>query len=159
MSSAQGDLESFKDAQKSIENVSLPSLLQPAACLAAQRGHYELLDYCIAQGAGFDHYLTQAARLGADTPDMMEVLLKTNWCNIRDSQKAVKDEIRKSGEDKFRGKWLKENVLKADFVQDDATETLEGSSMSDDQEGGAQPSGAKEYTTEQLKRWFGHVKW
>lgn len=67
--------------------------LQPLATLAALKGHGEILQLCLEEGAIFDINLDKAAKFGAPThPAMLNTLLAVNWRDIQHSQEAL-DEL------------------------------------------------------------------
>lgn len=134
-------MEKFKQSFESSKQQVSPSLLQPAACLSAQKEHHQILRFCLDRGAVFDRYLNRAAQLGARSVEMLELLLAANWCDIQQSTQEVDRQITYFGEDSFQGKWLKEHGAKK------ARKVIRSS----DPKQGPSP--------EQLQKWFGDVPW
>lgn len=134
-------MEKFRHSFETSKEQASPSLLQPAACLAAQRQHHQILRFCLDRGAVFDKYLNRAAQLGACSVEMLELLLAANWSDIQQSPQEVDRQITHFGEDSFQGKWLKEHAA-------NKARKVTGSS---DQKQGPSP--------EQIQKWFGDVPW
>jgi len=131
----------FKQSFESSKEQTSPCLLQPAACLAAQRQHHQILRFCLDRGAVLDRYLNRAAQIGAHSVEMLELLLAANWSDIQQSPQEVDKQIAYFGEDSFQAKWLKKHAA-------NKVKKVTGSS---DQNKGPSP--------EQLQKWFGDVPW
>jgi hypothetical protein len=82
------------------------------ACLVAQKENKEALKWCFQQGATFDNYLNRACQMGAQTPEMLQLLLELNWEGIRDSKNAVDEQIEFFGVDSMQGAWLRAHAAK-----------------------------------------------
>ena len=153
----QGKTDSFKYALQTLrdQQPSGPDPLQPAACLAAQKQHYEILRFCLEQGAIFDRYLTRAAQMGAYTPEMLELLYAENWAGIRSSPDAVQRQILHFGENSFEAQWLKEHAGK----EPDSSSELEETGSHEPKVGAESRDVKQRLSPEQIQKWFGDVPW
>lgn len=145
-----GDLETFKRTFEALK-CGAPNPLQPAACLAAQKKHPDILRYCLAQGVQFDNYLNRAGQMGADSAEMLELLLAADWAGVRDSAKAAAEQIVFFGKDSFQGKWLSEHAASGRIDQ----KTIEDARMI---ELGAGDKMIK-VSRESFNEWFGDIPW
>jgi hypothetical protein len=184
----QGDASLFKTTFQALLNQEGPNILQPAACLAAQKQKHHILGYCLEQGAVFDRYLERAAQMGATgSLEMLEVLLEADWAGIRSNREAVERQVSHYGQESFEGKWLMKNAGKGGDGLDGKTarlrkgtnEELKGGREKVKQTGGKGSSkkGEKDEskgknalesgkadpkqgpTSEQIQKWFGDVPW
>lgn len=63
-----------------------PEALQVLACLAAKKGHSQILEICLDAGAEFDAHLNSCARKGVVNMAMLDFLLKIDFQRIRTSK-------------------------------------------------------------------------
>jgi hypothetical protein len=184
----QGDESLLKTTFQALLTQEGPNVLQPAACLAAQKQNHHILRYCLEQGAVFDRYLERAAQIGAKASlEMLEVLLEADWAGIRSDEEAVDQQVKQFGQESFEGRWLKENAGKGGDGLDRKMARL-GKEMSEelkrgDKEEGADGQGSSKKeekggsggrngpkgkgkgdtkqgpTPEQIQKWFGDVPW
>lgn len=83
------------DLRQSMEQ-KLPIIpLQSLTALAAQKGHAEILQFCLSQGAVLDRYVDKAALVGlVRYPPMLDTLWAVNWRNMNHSREALDDLVR-----------------------------------------------------------------
>ncbi|KAJ4990057.1 hypothetical protein SVAN01_04520 [Stagonosporopsis vannaccii] len=104
----QGRFEKFKAA---INSSRAPEILQPLACIAAQRGNIEILQACLDQGAKFDRYLTRASQISArGNVAFLKFLLAHNWANVQNSTEAVREQIKHFGAQSLEAECLRESA-------------------------------------------------
>ncbi|KAH7066911.1 hypothetical protein BKA63DRAFT_607792 [Paraphoma chrysanthemicola] len=143
---------------------SRPDPLQPIACLAAQKGHLALLQFCVEEGAVFDRYVNRAAQMGAKGGNaaFLAYLLQQNWRGIRDSEDAVQEQIMHYGEDSVEAVWLRQNAGKGVNMSAQQAENGDGDGG---KKGPKQPNNKSNrdpqqgYTPEQIQAWFGDLNW
>ncbi|KAH7071649.1 hypothetical protein FB567DRAFT_612236 [Paraphoma chrysanthemicola] len=138
---------------------SRPDPLQPIACLAAQKAHLPIFQFCVEEGAVFDRYLNRAAQMGAKgNTAFLAYLLEQNWCGIRDSDDAVREQVMHFGEGSGEAEWLRQNAGKGVKVKGQRVENGK-------KKGPKQPNNKSNrdpqqgYTPEQIQEWFGDINW
>lgn len=140
-----------------------PDPLQPIACLAAQKAHLPIFQFCVEEGAVFDRYLNRAAQMGAKgNTAFLAYLLEQNWCGICDSDDAVREQVMHFGEGSGEAEWLRENAGKGVKVDGQQAEIGGGDGK---RKGPKQPNNKSNrdpqqgYTPEQIQEWFGDINW
>lgn len=160
-----GDIGKFETALQSLRARPLhPSPLQPAACIAARRGHVHMLRLCLDEGANFDDHVCFVAWLGARRNLVfLEFLLAQNCANMQNDPVAVLKRVQYYGEDSMEADWLREHTGKGLEVEKIGGKTrtkLEGTSGGGNllrRAGDLDPNIG--YSNEQLEEWFGDVPW
>jgi hypothetical protein len=172
-------MTSFKPISQGLLTQTGPNLLQPAACLAAQKHQHEILSYCLEQGAVFDKYLQRAAQMGANSLAMLELLLEADWAGIREDKEAVTRQVEHFGEESFQAKWLLSHAGKGkpelktrmpEMLKEEDAEPAEqrplGKKKKKGNSGGRDPSkgkGSKDPkqgpSPDEIHKWFGNVPW
>jgi len=181
---AQGDEPLLKTTLQALLTQEGPNVLQPAACLAAQKKNHITLKYLLEQGAVFDKYIEKAVQIGAvRSPEMLELMLEADCAGIRSSREAVERQIEYYGPESFEGKWLEEHAgkggnslyqniarakkLKGQTERED-DENNEGSSKKREKGGSGGRNASKgkgkgdqrqRITPDQIQKWFGDVPW
>ncbi|KAF2125948.1 hypothetical protein P153DRAFT_434341 [Dothidotthia symphoricarpi CBS 119687] len=163
----EGQLDEFKSALQTLRSrSSQPDLLQPAACLAAQKQHLEILRYCLEEGALFDVYLTRASQMGArGNTTILEFLLAKNWADIQRSPEAMEEQIKHFGDDSMEAEWLRTHAGKGAIVENPLSPSKAKAKVN--KNGKSQGKGSSKgngdpnqgHTPEQIQRWFGDVPW
>ena len=113
----EGRFEDVKVALIAARARSLcPDLLQPTACIASRKQNYEMLGFCLDEGAVFDRYLKHALFMGfrdkTERTELLELLLIKNWGNIKHDEVAVQDWINFLSEHSVETEWLREHTCK-----------------------------------------------
>lgn len=169
MTCFEGRSNKFKSDLRALRKQSeKPDPLQPAACLAAQKRRFDILQTCVEEGAVFDRFLTRACEIGASgNVQVFPLLLKGNWADIQHSDEAIALKILHYGEGSAEAEWLRQNAGKGppqDETGATATATTAASKQSQSvgKKKSKNPSNRdpnQGFSPEEIQKWFGDVNW
>lgn len=119
--------------------------------------------------------------MGAQTPEMMDILIDANWSRVRQSREAVEQQLNHFGDGSWQALHLREHVANLPSIDSPPELRASGKGKVEDAEGETQSSGRagakgkagtgkptkasngrsqrQGLSPEQIEEWFGDVPW